>query len=339
MSASVKTKKEEPVKLPRRRIKKVVAHGGHHGGSWKVAYADFVTAMMALFLVLWLLSQADQKLKQSVANYFRSSGVFSQQAGGIMTGPKKVSQDPSSESTIEQNMFSDIANRLKGQFGSRSEFKGDKDRVKIQVTDEGLQIQIIDRADRVTFESGSAELNPTARQVLLEVAKEVSKLPNPITIGGHTDKHLFPAGSTYSNWELSADRANAARRALESGGVKPEQVRRVVGYADTELLYPNHPFAPANRRISILVLRMSKAGQPTDDKKLEAIEGKISDQMNKAEPPAAEKAGAQEKTPGAPSDAAAAAGEPGTKGQAGKAAAHSSKPTAEPTVSAKPTKR
>lgn len=329
MSVSVKSKKEEPVRQPRRRIKKVVMHGGHHGGSWKVAYADFVTAMMALFLVLWLLSQADTKLKQSVANYFRSSGVFSQQAGGIMNGPKKVSQDPSSDSTLEQNMFTDIATRLKGQLSSRSEFKGDKDRVKIEVTEEGLNIQIVDKADRVTFESGSAELNPTARQVLVEVAKEICKLPNPIAIGGHTDKHLFPAGSSYTNWELSADRANAARRALEGGCVKPEQVRRVVGYADTQLLYPNQPFAPANRRINISVLRMHKAGAINDDKKLGAIGEKLSKEMSEPES-AAEKDNAKEK----------AEGEAAEKPPKGKSTAKSGEqPRTESPAKAKPTER
>lgn len=261
MSASVKMKKEEVEKKPRRRIKKVAGHGGHHGGSWKVAYADFVTAMMALFLVLWLLSQADTKLKESVANYFRSDGVFSSQSGGILKGPKKPSRNPSADSdgAGEMNMFQEIAGRLRKELDSRSEFKGDKDRVKIEVTKEGLRIQIMDRTDRVTFESGRAELNPITRAILLEIAKEICKLPNSIAIGGHTDKALFPAGSSYTNWELSADRANAARRALESGCVRAEQVHRVIGYADTELAYPNQPFAAANRRITIQVLSLSTA--------------------------------------------------------------------------------
>jgi chemotaxis protein MotB len=271
MSTAAKGKKEEPEKKPRRRIKKVAGHGGHHGGSWKVAYADFVTAMMALFLVLWLLSQADTKLKESVANYFRSPGVFNSQDGGILGGPKKVSHDPSAEAT-EQNMFDEVATKLKKQFASQPEFSSYKDRVKVEVTDEGLRIQIIDKADRVTFESGSAQLNPTAREVLTEIAKAICELPNPVAIGGHTDKHLFPQGSSYTNWELSADRANAARRTLESNCVKPEQIRRVVGYADTELLYPNQPFAAANRRINITVLRLHKAPETSEDKKPKFVE-------------------------------------------------------------------
>ncbi|MBS1809326.1 MAG: OmpA family protein [Acidobacteria bacterium] len=274
MSAAAKGKKDEPEKKPRRRIKKVAGHGGHHGGSWKVAYADFVTAMMALFLVLWLLSQADTKLKESVANYFRNPGVFASQAGGILAGPKKVSQDPSAEATSEQNMFNEAASKLKKELSTRPEFKGDKDRIKVEITDEGLRIQIIDKADRVTFESGSAVLDQSARQVLAEIAKAICELPNPIAIGGHTDKNLFPQGSTYTNWELSADRANAARRLLENTCVKPDQIRRVVGYADTELLYPNQPLSPANRRINITVLRMHQPSTIKEGKKIEGDEGK-----------------------------------------------------------------
>jgi chemotaxis protein MotB len=274
MSVAAKGKQAEPEKKPRRRIKKVAGHGGHHGGSWKVAYADFVTAMMALFLVLWLLSQADSKLKESIANYFRSPGVFNSQAGGVLSGPKKVSHDPSPEATTEQNMFNEVASNLKKQFSSRPEFANHKDRIKVEVTEEGLRIQIIDKADQVTFESGSAELNQIGREVLAEIAKAVCRLPNPVAIGGHTDNHLFPSGSRYTNWELSADRANAARRALESGCVKPEQVRRVVGYADTEPLYPNQPASPANRRINITLLRLHTATPTTENKKPKIVEGK-----------------------------------------------------------------
>jgi chemotaxis protein MotB len=272
MSTAAKGKKEEPEKKPRRRIKKVAGHGGHHGGSWKVAYADFVTAMMALFLVLWLLSQADTKLKQSIANYFRSPGVFPTQEGTILEGPQQVGPEPTPLEEAEQAALSAIASTLKKKFATLPEFTSYKDRVKIDLTDEGLRIQIVDKADRVTFESGSAELNAAARAVLTEIAKAICELPNPIAIGGHTDKHLFPQGSSYTNWELSADRANVARRTLESNCVKPEQMRRVVGYADTELLYPNQPFAAANRRINITVLRLHKAPETSKDKKPEFVE-------------------------------------------------------------------
>src|SRR6185436_19217902 len=136
----------EPQKQPRRRIKKVKAHGGgHHGGAWKVAYADFVTAMMALFLVLWLVSQADTKLKSAIANYFRSPGVFDQQAGGVIDGPKRVSKDPSplTSKEEEQALFG-IATILKKKFATRPEFAKYKDQIRIEMTEQGLKIQILD---------------------------------------------------------------------------------------------------------------------------------------------------------------------------------------------------
>lgn len=242
-------------------MKKVKAHAAHHGGAWKVAYADFVTAMMALFLVLWLVSQADTKLKQAIANYFRSPGVFDQQAGGIINGPKKVSKDPTALTSKEeeQSLFG-LATTLKKKFSTRPEFSKYKDQIKIEMTEQGLRIQILDKADRVSFGSGSAALTADARTILEEIARAICELPNPLLIGGHTDRLTFPADSVYTNWELSADRANAARRALESSCVKPEQIRRIVGYADTEPLVPEDPYAVANRRISITVMKINGPG-------------------------------------------------------------------------------
>jgi chemotaxis protein MotB len=259
-------------KKPRRRIKKVKGHGGHHGGAWKVAYADFVTAMMALFLVLWLVSQADTKVKQAIANYFRSPGVFEHQAGGIINGPKKVSREPSDlTSKDEEQALFGISSMLKKKFSTRPEFSKYKDQIRIEVDDQGLQIQILDKAERVSFDSGSAALTPGAKAVLNEVATAICQLPNPLLIGGHTDRHLFPPGSAYTNWELSADRANAARRELQNACVKPEQIQRIVGYADTQLLNPDNPYDQANRRISITVLRLQPP--PSAAEKAEEKEG------------------------------------------------------------------
>ena len=270
---------KEKDEKPRPIIKKVKKVSGHHGGAWKVAYADFVTAMMALFLVLWLVSQADMKLKQAIANYFRSPGVFDKMAGGIVSGPTKVSKEPSSMTSKdeEQALFS-VAQALQKIFQQKPQFSKYKDQIKVAVTDEGLKIQLIDKAERVSFPSGSAELSGEAKDILTEIGKGICELPNPILIGGHTDRILFPKGSTYTNWELSADRANAARRTLEATCVKPEQIRKIVGYADTEPLVPEDPYAPANRRISITVLRMiapqspqsengEKETSPSDEKK------------------------------------------------------------------------
>lgn len=263
----------EPEKKPRRRVKKVKGHGGHHGGAWKVAYADFVTAMMALFLVLWLVSQADVKLKESIANYFRSPGVFSSTEGGVLGGPKKVSKAPEAMTSKdeEQALFS-AAEQLRKKFTTNPQFLAYKDRIKIELTEQGLRIQIVDKAERVTFSSSSARLTPDARAVLAEVARGICELPNPISIGGHTDRHLFAPGSPYTNWELSADRANAARRELESNCVAPAQIRRVVGHADTELLLPDEPFSPANRRISITVMRIHQP--PSSDAEKDDETGK-----------------------------------------------------------------
>jgi chemotaxis protein MotB len=241
-------------KKPRRRIKKVKVHGAHHGGAWKVAYADFVTAMMALFLVLWLVSQADTKLKEAIANYFRSPGVFTSTRGGVLSRSPKMSKDP--QARDDQETLVNAANLLNKKFERNPQFDKLKDRVKIEVTDEGLRIQIIDKAEQVSFGSGSAVLTEGAASILDEVAKTICDLPNPIFIGGHTDRRVFPAGSVYTNWELSTDRANAARRYLIARCVQPEQIHRVIGYADTELLVPNDPYAPANRRISITVARL-----------------------------------------------------------------------------------
>jgi chemotaxis protein MotB len=252
--------KEEPKR--RRRVKKVKSHGGHHGGAWKVAYADFVTAMMALFLVLWLVSQADMKLKQAIAAYFRSPGVFDTMQGGILSQAKKVSKEPDNLTSKddEQALFG-VAQALQQQFATRPEFERYKDQVQIAVTDEGLKIQLIDKADRVSFPSGSAELTAEAKAILTEIAVGICSLPNKINIGGHTDSRVFAAENGYTNWELSADRANAARRVLEAGCVKPDQIRRIVGFADTDPLVPNDPYSPANRRISITVLRLVQPGE------------------------------------------------------------------------------
>lgn len=238
-------------------IKKVKKGGGHHGGAWKVAYADFVTAMMALFLVLWLVSQADVKLKQAIANYFRSPGVFDQMKGGVVSGPTKVSKEPSALSSKEEEQaMLGVAQVLQKKFQEKPQFSKYKEQIKVEITEEGLKIQLIDKAERVSFPSGSAELSAEAKAILTEIGQGICELPNPILIGGHTDKKLFPEGSTYTNWELSADRANAARRTLESACVKPEQIKKIVGYADTDLLIPEDPYNPANRRITITVLRL-----------------------------------------------------------------------------------
>jgi chemotaxis protein MotB len=238
-------------KTVRVRTKKVRHHGGHHGGSWKVAYADFVTAMMALFLVLWLVSQGDQKLKQAIANYFRAPGAFETAQGNIFQG-KDGTDNPVSTSMAtkddEEALFNTAA-LLKKRLSQLAS----NDQIKIDMTEEGLHIQILDKADQVSFQLGSAQLANSTREILAQIAVTICELPNPIQIGGHTDSYTFPSEG-YTNWELSADRANAARRELINNCVNSERIRRIVGYADTMLLVPEDPYAPANRRISIMVM-------------------------------------------------------------------------------------
>jgi chemotaxis protein MotB len=285
MPIDPKKPEEQPKRRP--RPKKAKGHGGHHGGAWKVAYADFVTAMMALFLVLWLVSQADTKLKQAIASYFRSPGVFDTQQGGILSGNRKISKEPEKQDAIEnENALLGVAESLQKQFETRPEFSRYKDRVKIELSEEGLKIQLLDKADRVSFESGSSELSVEAKGILDEVAESICSLPNKINIGGHTDSRVLSANG-YTNWELSADRANAARRELEAACVKPEQIRKITGYADTELLDPSDPFSPVNRRISITVLRLTadpsaKAIDKNGDTKTSRTEVADSDEARRA---------------------------------------------------------
>jgi len=248
------------------RRKKARAHAVHQGGSWKVAYADFVTAMMALFLVLWLVSQGDQKLRAAIANYFRNPGVFETVRGNGVLNPEETSSH-SGNSSLDTMLTTKEDQKVLFNMGAvlrlkLSEIAG-KGRIRIEMTDEGLHIQILDDADRASFAMGSAELEPATRDILKEIASRICELPNPIQIGGHTDSYTFP-GAGYTNWELSADRANAARRELETDCIKPERINRIVGYADTKPLIADAPFAPANRRISIMLMFMKAAAkEPT----------------------------------------------------------------------------
>lgn len=245
-------------KRPIKRIIKKKGHHGHHGGAWKVAYADFVTAMMALFMVLWLVSQGDQKLKEQIANYFRSPGVFTTIQGGIMGGARNPNKDINSNSNKgDKDSLKTAAAQLRDRFSKLSQFAPYDDQIRIDIVDEGLVIQIIDKADRISFESGSSELTSMTSKILDEIASIICNLPNPIQIGGHTDAHPYPS-NTYTNWELSADRANAARRQLVAKCVEPTRIKKIVGFADTQPLIIEDPFAAGNRRISIMLLLLEK---------------------------------------------------------------------------------
>jgi chemotaxis protein MotB len=251
------------------KIKRKAAHGGgHHGGAWKVAYADFITCMFALFMVLWLLTQADLQLRQDIARYFRNSSVL---PGGSMIG-SQTSAAKSEKAhvldasiTVVQGSGEDLA-ALRGRakeiqkaLEQNPNLTQIRDNVRVQVTEEGLEIQIVDsgaegRKD-LLFDVNSSALSPALQALLIDLAARLGTLPNRIEIGGHTDARPFAAGSQQSNWDLSFARANAARQIMEAHGLYPHQILRVNAYADTKLLNAEDPLADENRRLSLLARR------------------------------------------------------------------------------------
>jgi chemotaxis protein MotB len=256
--------------------KKRKAHGGgHHGGAWKVAYADFITCMFALFLVLWLLTQADLKLRQELARYFRNSGV---QSGGSMLGQNletaksKQARPLEASLTIVQGTGEELealrghAKEIQEALEHEPEFAAIKEHVRVEVTSEGLEIQVVDSGASgrkgLLFDLSSAALKPELVALLKELAGHLKELPNHIEIGGHTDARPFPTGSGLSNWDLSFQRANNARTVLESAGLRPGQVLRVSAYGSEKLLNPADPLADENRRLSIVARREDKPAEP-----------------------------------------------------------------------------
>ncbi len=243
-------------------IKKVkkVSGGGHHGGSWKVAYADFVTAMMAFFLLLWLVTMVSPEKRARVSAYFRYFSLF-KEGGGTMPGQgSTVFSQPgeSPERTFNANMYQDSLSPQSFQEAVRSAVEtllGDiKTQILIRVVKEGVKIDIVDREGRSMFKSGSAELTPRARKALRVIGENIAEIGNKLYIEGHTDSVNYSERRNYSNWELSTERANAARRFLEDVGITPDRIIRVIGYADRDPVDSKHPEAAINRRISIVVL-------------------------------------------------------------------------------------
>ncbi|HVB38395.1 MAG TPA: flagellar motor protein MotB [Vicinamibacterales bacterium] len=242
--------------------KKRGGHAGHHGGAWKVAYADFVTAMMAFFLVMWIIGQS-HIVRSAVAGYFRDPGIFNyEKSNGVMEGEKVgiAPQAPVSVHEIDPKLseadrlaLQKAGDRIRQALEKMPEFKDLKDQIEIQMTNEGLRIQMIDSSKMGFFDTGSAVVNAEGEKILVAIAQELGKLPNGVVIEGYTDSRQYSKGDTYTNWDLSADRANAARRVMERHGVDPSQVREVRGYADTNLRIPKNPLDPRNRRVSILV--------------------------------------------------------------------------------------
>jgi chemotaxis protein MotB len=236
-------------------IKKKGGHGGHHGGAWKVAYADFVTAMMSLFIVLWLMSSSE-KVKRAVAGYFNDPKGLSTLMGTTMTGTGET------VSVADNNDLQKLKDKLEEEIKANIALKKLSKQIEITITPEGLRIELIEDKNGTFYQSGSARLSDSGQELLALLAAELKTIPNNLLIEGHTDATPYSNGANYGNWELSADRANSARRLLQQDGVRDNQVTQVRGYADQLLRVKDNPTDPSNRRISILV--KNSTGPPPD---------------------------------------------------------------------------
>jgi chemotaxis protein MotB len=238
-------------------IKKIKKSEGHHGGAWKVAYADFVTAMMALFIVLWVLSQ-DTATKESIVRYFKDPIGFSAKNKNILQGNTKdlteINEDKATRKAMELDRLRKMGEKIISELGGDPDFADLKNQIKIEFSKEGLKIEILDSVDGAFFRIGTATLNPRAEELIKKIGNNLARLPNKIVIEGHTDARPYSGNGTgYTNFELSAERANSARRALVSGKLSGSQIDEVRGYADRKLRDKKNPFSTVNRRISIIV--------------------------------------------------------------------------------------
>jgi len=226
-------------------IKKKGGHGGHHGGAWKVAYADFVTAMMALFIVLWLMN-ASKQVQEAVGGYFKDPRGTSKKVGSNQNGSdayialKKEDMSKLKEQLLQSIHHLDPQNKLKNQ-------------IEITMTAEGLRIELMEAAKGTFFELGSATPTPALRDLLKVLSANLGVLPNKISIEGHTDSMVYSKAKDYDNWDLSTDRANEARRLMVSEGVRTDQIAQVRGFADTQPRLKENPQDPSNRRVTLIV--------------------------------------------------------------------------------------
>ncbi len=225
--------------------KKVQAHAAHHGGAWKVAYADFVTAMMALFIVLWLMASSDQ-VKKSIAAYFLDPQGKKHEIGGMNGTGRSM--------FLSVDDMQHLKEKLQNALRSLPSVEKLKDQITMTVTGEGLRIELVENSAGVFFESGNARPTQLAVQAMSVLANQLGELPNSIVIEGHTDATPYGNTEGYSNWELSTDRAHEARRLMQAHGVRADQIKQVRGYADQSLRNPKTPLDPSNRRVSVIVL-------------------------------------------------------------------------------------
>jgi chemotaxis protein MotB len=247
--------------------KKGRGHGGHHGGAWKVAYADFVTAMMALFIVLWIVGQSNS-VKQSISAYFKDPGVFtSSKYGGVLQGEKKT--DPMPPPAVPVDKIAAEMEKLKTEAGiiekaisKEPDFSKFKDKIQVIVTSEGLRIDLVEDSEGLFFDIGQATIKPKTVQLLKVIASHLATMSNNIAIEGYTDARPYTSPG-YSNWNLSTDRANSARKVLEENGIRSNQISEVRGFADRKLKVPDKPLDFSNRRVSILVIPAEQVNKPT----------------------------------------------------------------------------
>lgn len=230
-------------------IKKKISHGGHHGGAWKVAYADFVTAMMSLFIVLWLMNSTP-KIKKAVAGYFNDPNSSGRETGTTEMGSKMGS---SATISVDQMNMQKLKDQIEAIIMQQADLHQLSNQILITITNEGLRMDLLESKGSTFFEEGSSKLSPSGVKLLTLVASQVKLLPNKLLIEGYTDAAPFSKGGDYTNWELSEDRANAARRLMQHNGVGPNQVAEVRGYGDQMLRVPARPLDPSNRRVSLIV--------------------------------------------------------------------------------------
>lgn len=288
-------KNKRPIVI--KRIKKVA--GGHHGGAWKIAYADFVTAMMAFFLLMWLLGSTAKGDLKGISEYFktplrvalaggtgsgdnssvikgggtdltRSSGQV--RKGDVASDKVMINVKESTKEALqverekELAKLKDLKATLEKAIDNNATLKQFKNQILLDITTEGLRIQIVDEKNRPMFQSGRAQLEPYTREILHAIGQTLNDVPNKVSISGHTDASAYSGGGAgYSNWELSADRANASRRELIAGGMDEEKIVRVVGLSSAVLFKKDDPLSPANRRISLIVMNKKAAEEASHD--------------------------------------------------------------------------
>ena len=217
-------------------IKKKASHGGHHGGAWKVAYADFVTAMMALFIVLWLMNSSKQ-IQEAVGGYFKDPSGSSKMVGTDMRGAGE-------NFVVTRDNMKELKEQLQKSIRQIPKFDELQSHIEMTVTNEGLRIELTETANGIFFESGSDKMSADGSDLVKLLAVELGKLPNTIAIEGHTDSKPYPPGAIYTNWELSSDRANSARRLMQNNGIRQDQITQVRGFADQRLRKPEWASSP-----------------------------------------------------------------------------------------------